>query len=162
MGRRVEKNRRAKGIAKASKIKAPSEEHDDYAPIDGLRKRENRLLRKINAKGGDLLFFVDAAMTVVQEFDLHEPDQDGSGRRYFPIKPRVVARLIQQEYGLSYRELELLLEQNKLIRDKMGIADPPDHNTLQRTCSIVNERNLQKIREGIGGYKDLLERQLKL
>ena len=133
----------------------------EFSPIDGLRKRENRLLRKINAKGGDLLFFVDAAMTVVQEFELDEPEQNGSGRRYFPIRPRIVARLIQQEYGLSYRELELLLEQNKLIRDKMGITDPPDHNTLQRTCSLVKEKDLQRIRVGIGAYKDFLERQLK-
>jgi len=133
----------------------------DYGPIDGLRKRENRLLRKINSRGGDILFFVDAAMTVVEEFNPSEPKQDGSGRRYFPIKPRIVARLIQQEYDLSFRELELLLEQNRLIRDKMGIEAPPDHNTLQRTCAIVREKDLQRIREGIGGYKDLLERQFK-
>jgi len=134
---------------------------NEYGPIDGLRKRENRLLRKINSRGGDILFFVDAAMTVVDEHDPSEPKQNGSGRRYFPIKPRIVARLIQQEYKLSYRELELLLEQNRLIRDKMGIEEPPDHNTLQRTCSLINDKDLQKIREGIGGYKDLLERQLK-
>ena len=133
----------------------------DYGPIDGLRKRENRLLRKINAKGGDILFFVDAAMTVVEEFEPEEPEQTGSGRRYFPIKPRIVARLIQDEYKLSYRELELLLEQNRLIRDKMGIDVPPDHNTLQRTCSLVTDKDIHKMREGIGGYKDLLERQFK-
>ncbi len=68
-----------------------------------------------------------------------------TGRPPFDPASRVMALLVKERYGFTYREAEIYLIENRQTCLENGMKEIPDHNTIWRTMRRLKERYLKEL-----------------
>ena len=68
-----------------------------------------------------------------------------TGRPPFDSASRVMALLIKERYGFTYREAEIYLNENRQTCLENGMKEIPDHNTIWRTMTKLHEPYLKRL-----------------
>jgi hypothetical protein len=56
-----------------------------------------------------------------------------------------MALLVKERYGLTYRDAEIYLKENKQTCLECGMTETPDHNTIWRTMTKLREPYLKQL-----------------
>ena len=68
-----------------------------------------------------------------------------TGRPPFDPVSRVMALLVKERFGFTYRETEIYLNENKQTCLENGMKEIPDHNTIWRTMRRLKEGYLKEL-----------------
>ena len=68
-----------------------------------------------------------------------------TGRPSFDPTSRLMALLVKERYGLTYRDAEIYLKENKQTCLECGMIETPDHNTIWRTMTKLREPYLKQL-----------------
>ena len=71
------------------------------------------------------------------------------GRPQFDASTRIIALLVKEKYGFTYRETEIYLNENKKTAMECGMTSIPDHNTIWRTMKKLKEPYLKQLNQEI-------------
>ena len=71
------------------------------------------------------------------------------GRPQFDPSTRIMALLVKEKYGFTYRETEIYLNENKKTAMECGMTNIPDHNTIWRTMKKLKEPYLKQLNQEI-------------
>jgi len=75
-----------------------------------------------------------------------------TGRPPFDPTSRVMALLIKERYGFTYRETEIHLNENRQTCLENGMKEIPDHNTIWRTMKKLKERYLKELNREVNHF----------
>lgn len=67
------------------------------------------------------------------------------GRPPFDPISRIMALLVKERYGFTYREAEIYLNENRQTCLENGMKQIPDHNTIWRTMRRLKESYLKEL-----------------
>ena len=67
------------------------------------------------------------------------------GRPQFDASTRIVALLVKEKYGFTYREAEIYLKENRQTCLECGMTELPDHNTIWRTMTKLHKSYLKRL-----------------
>ena len=67
------------------------------------------------------------------------------GRPEFDASTRIMALLVKEKYGFTYRQTEIYLKENKQTCLECGMTDLPDHNTIWRTMTKLHKPYLKRL-----------------
>jgi hypothetical protein len=68
-----------------------------------------------------------------------------TGRPPFDPTSRIMALLVKERYGLTYRDAEIYIKENKQTCLECGMTEMPDHNTIWRTITKLREPYLKHL-----------------
>jgi hypothetical protein len=68
-----------------------------------------------------------------------------TGRPPFDPTSRIMAMLVKERYGLTYRDAEIYLKENQQTCLECGMTEMPDHNTIWRTMTKLREPYLKQL-----------------
>jgi len=71
------------------------------------------------------------------------------GRPQFDASTRIMALLVKEKYGFTYRETEIYLNENKKTAMESGMISIPDHNTIWRTMKKLKQNYLKRLNREI-------------
>jgi hypothetical protein len=67
------------------------------------------------------------------------------GRPLFDPLTRIMALLVKERYGFTYRQTEVYLNENRETALECGMSAIPDHNTIWRTMKKLNQSYLKQL-----------------
>jgi hypothetical protein len=67
------------------------------------------------------------------------------GRPQFDPLTRIMALLVKERYGFTYRETEVYLNENRETTIESGMVAIPDHNTIWRTMKKLRQPYLKQL-----------------
>ena len=70
-----------------------------------------------------------------------------TGRPPFNSMSRIMALLVKERYGFTYRQTEIYLKENQQTCQECGVAEIPDHNTIWRTITKLDEPYLKRLNQ---------------
>jgi len=75
-----------------------------------------------------------------------------AGRPPFDLTSRVMALLVKERYGFTYREAEIYLKENEQTCRGCGMKNMPDHNTIWRTMTKLREPYLKRLNHEVNQF----------
>jgi hypothetical protein len=75
-----------------------------------------------------------------------------AGRPPFDPTSRVMALLVKERYGFTYREAEIYLKENEQTCRGCGMKNLPDHNTIWRTMTKLREPYLKQLNHEVNQF----------
>ena len=53
--------------------------------------------------------------------------------------------LVKERYGFTYRQTEICLKENEQVCRECGMTEMPDHNTIWRTMTKLDQPYLKRL-----------------
>ena len=63
-----------------------------------------------------------------------------------------MALLVKERYGFTYRDAEIYLKENQQTCLECGMVETPDHNTIWRTITKLNQPYLKQLNHEVNQH----------